>query len=280
MRLFKLLFFTHFLLYLSSALAEEKFTRILRDEHNAPVELQTEIVHLISKSDPQIKVDLIGAVHVGDASYYRLLDEKFTHYDSLLYELIAEKDAVINKKRSLSGISVIQLSLKELLQLEFQLDSINYQAPNFIHADLTSQEFTNSMQQRGESFTTMLYTLVMSEQNKQVDDPTKSEATSLKLLLSIISPKRSLIMKRVLAEQFVDMDYLMSMFVEEKGSTILTVRNDKALSVLQSELKKGNKHLGIFYGAAHLPDLEKKLVQNIGFVRSSQEWVSAWNLAK
>ena len=34
------------------------------------------------------RVDLIGAVHIGDTRYYKLLQKQFTTYDALLYELV------------------------------------------------------------------------------------------------------------------------------------------------------------------------------------------------
>ena len=38
------------------------------------------------------------------------------------------------------------------------------------------------------------------------------------------------------------------------------------------------KNLAIFYGAAHLPDLEERMVEKMGFERKATRWVTAWKL--
>ena len=66
------------------------------------------------------------------------------------------------------------------------------------------------------------------------------------------------------------------------GATINTIliadRNKAALQVLQKELVKGHKRIGIFYGAAHMPDFEKRLRLEYGFKQKSHLWVTAWDL--
>ena len=59
---------------------------------------------------------------------------------------------------------------------------------------------------------------------------------------------------------------------------ILTDRNKVALKVLARELAAGKKKLAIFYGAAHLPDLEERMVEKMGFERKATRWVTAWKL--
>ena len=64
----------------------------------------------------------------------------------------------------------------------------------------------------------------------------------------------------------------------KEGSVILTDRNTVALAVLAKELKAGKKSLAIFYGAAHMPDLEKRMIEKMGFERKGARWVTAWDL--
>ena len=44
------------------------------------------------------------------------------------------------------------------------------------------------------------------------------------------------------------------------------------------EMKNGKKKLAIFYGAAHCPDLEKRLLAQ-GYTRKGESWVTAWDLS-
>jgi hypothetical protein len=47
--------------------------------------------------------------------------------------------------------------------------------------------------------------------------------------------------------------------------------------VLDEQLHAGKEKLAIFYGAAHLPDMETRLLAR-GFRRTELEWVTAWDV--
>jgi hypothetical protein len=57
---------------------------------------------------------------------------------------------------------MLQQGLKNALELTFQLDEIDYQAGNFVHADMTPQEFEQSMAERGESLLSIMWGMMMS----------------------------------------------------------------------------------------------------------------------
>ena len=104
------------------------------------------------------------------------------------------------------------------------------------------------------------------------------EAALLAALFS--SPEeRARRLKRIMAEQFQDMEAATSVLDGPDGSTILTERNKAALGVLKSELAKGKKKIAIFYGAAHLADMEERLIAEFGLKRTGATWVTAWDLS-
>ena len=55
-------------------------------------------------------------------------------------------------------------------------------------------------------------------------------------------------------------------------------RNARAIRVLREQLMWNKRRLAIFYGAGHMPDLERRLVQGLGFTLESIEWVTAWTV--
>ena len=61
------------------------------------------------------------------------------------------------------------------------------------------------------------------------------------------------------------------------GSVIVTERNKVALDVLKHTLDSGKRHISIFYGAAHMPDMSQRL-RDMGFTPVSIEWETAWDL--
>ena len=44
--------------------------------------------------------------------------------------------------------------------------------------------------------------------------------------------------------------------------------------------RSGKKRIGIFYGAGHLADMEKRLAADFGLKRDREQWVEAWDLRK
>ena len=60
-------------------------------------------------------------------------------------------------------------------------------------------------------------------------------------------------------------------------SAIISERNKAALEVVSSEAALGKKSLALFYGAAHMPDLEKRL-QRQGWKKVNTDWIKAWSI--
>ena len=58
---------------------------------------------------------------------------------------------------------------------------------------------------------------------------------------------------------------------------LVTERNKAALKVLADTLGMGKKKIAIFYGAAHMTDMSKRL-EAMGFSPVSTRWNLAWDL--
>ena len=289
----------------------KKFIRMTMNPERSriPQSLDTSIIRFVPTDEKLAKagvtVDLIGAIHIGDQTYFQKLDKSFKQYDALLYEMVAEKDetggapqrwedrdqpgtgtaqaprktSVSEEKSFEAGMTVIggmQLGAKDMLGLAFQLDGINYNAPNMVHADMSPEEFAQKMKERGESFFTMFMQLFMQGLAQQRANK-QGGASDVALLFAFFSSDRELALKRVLAKQFAEVDIL-DMLGGEKGSTIITERNLIALDVLSEQLAKGKKRIGIFYGAGHLGDMSRRLVSDFGMKFTGEKWVEAWNL--
>lgn len=256
---------------------DDSFLRLRRSDDGDPLALETSIVSYVDEGH-QLTVDLVGAVHVGEKQYYAELNELFTSYDVLLYELVAPKDAKPDSRQGgVNAISAMQRGLQGVLELEYQLDRIDYKKPNFVHADLTPESFAKKMDERGESFAQMFFRMLGQSIAVQSRDPARSNDALL--LAALFSRERAKELKRVLALQFEDAIAQTAALDGPDGSTIITERNKEALRVLDEQIKKDKKRIGIFYGAAHLPDMEERLLKDFGLKRSGIKWLVAWNLA-
>lgn len=276
-----------------------EYVRIRRSERRSAVALETSIIHFDgSRRYPGKTVDLIGAIHLGEAQYYKTLNKRFEDYDVLLFEAVMPKEAVrrgfrpgggqgsgrrlgdeqewTEAKVGLQAISVLQLGMKDALGLEFQLAGIDYTCSNFVHADMTQEDFESTMAKRGESFSKLL----AQEMGKALVESQKVNpvAQQLDLMLSLLSSDRKYRVRRIAAVELTKANEGTAFAGSDGTSTIITERNKAALKVLRAQLQRGKKKIGIFYGAGHFPDMEERIVKEFGFQRKSEEWLTAWHL--
>lgn len=264
------------------------WVRLERGAQDEVLGMQTAVVRYAAKpvagaSESPVEVDLIAAVHVGDAAYYRQLNERFKQYDALLYELVAPEGTVVTPGRGTSNthpVGLLQNGIKLLLGLDHQLEYIDYTKPNFVHADMSPDEFMQAMQERKESFLQMYFRLLGEAMAQQNQMAAKGDSLDIELFSALFAKDRPRRLKIVMAKQMAEMESFMVSLGGEQGSVIISERNKKALEVLKQQLTMGKKHLGIFYGAGHLNDMGERLQKQFGLEPVAITWLTAWNLTE
>lgn len=274
----------------AGAKTDSEKTRFLRMQAGAngePKSLDTAVVTYKAPGVGGVTVDLIGAVHIGEASYYSALNQKFDEYEVLLYELVAPEGTTIPKggKRDGQGfnpIAMLQDASKDMLGLESQLEHIDYTKKHFVRADMTPTQIANKMAERGDTAITLaLDTLadVMRQQNMAAKNPQANSLYGVDPNISLGDLfGNPLKMKRLMATQFAATGSLDQAMGKSLNQLLIVDRNAEALKGLQRQIAQGKKHIGIFYGAAHLEDFEQHLVQDFGLVKQDQSWLKAWDL--
>ncbi|MDG2380285.1 MAG: hypothetical protein P8N76_01290 [Pirellulaceae bacterium] len=254
-----------------------EYVRVIKSEKGTPIALETSVASLESR-DGEVQVDLLGAIHVADASYYRELNKRFRDYDVVLYELVAPEGTRVPRggQKAQHPVGRMQQGIKGLLELAFQLDHIDYTRENLVHADMSPEEFSKSMKDRGESFVQILFRMMGQAAAKSSDQDRPSD---FDLIRALFASDRALRLKRVMATQFQDIEAQMQVLEGPNGSTLVGERNKKALSVLRKEMEKGHKKIGIFYGAAHMPDISRRLQEDFGMRPTDEEWLKAWDMS-
>lgn len=261
--------------------AETSFIRAQRNSDKVITALETAVISYkkINKAGKTIRVDLISAVHVADKEYYEQLNELFTTYDAVLYELVAPEGtdaSAIDMKDTSHPVSKIQVGMKNILNLSFQLDHIDYSKKNLVHADLSPDAIADSMSNKGESFIGMFFKLMLQSMAMQ---NSKGAGSDLQYLVAMLSENRALKLKRLLAVQFEDLEEVMPDLEGEQGSTIIAERNKKALEVLRQQLNQSKRSIAIFYGAGHMPDFDARLISEFGLKPEETHWLTAWKLS-
>ena len=257
--------------------AATQFTRISPSEEGRPAALQTAIVTYASRGDPErLSVDLVAAVHLGDKSYYAELNSRFTAYDALLYELVAPSGSVVSERASNSPgiLSTAQAMLANFLDLSFQLDEIDYGAANFVHADLSPQELRQSMAERNESLYVYFWRLYFAAMKDYSRDP-----YGVNDLATMMASGVGYDLKTLFAFELASMSMSGDILAGDSGSALIGDRNQRALDVLRQQIDSRSRRVGIFYGAAHLPDLEQRLLRDFGLIHERTVWIDAWRLS-
>ncbi|HMO26371.1 MAG TPA: hypothetical protein PKB10_08875 [Tepidisphaeraceae bacterium] len=235
-----------------------------------------------------VVVDLIGAVHIGEAAYFQALSDRFDNYDALLFELIKPVDGAVpgqpatrpasapDRGATLRVVGGLQGFMKNVLKLSFQLEEINYHRRTFVHADLDGETFARLQDERGESmFVLMLRSIIQGSRNKNL---ARHAPGPMDILNAMRAPDRDRQLKLLLGRQMGDIDAMTQLLDGPRGSVILTERNSKAVEVLRQQMKAGKRELGIFYGAAHMIGIEQMLLE-MGFEQVGEpQWITAWDM--
>lgn len=257
-----------------------EFIRIQRNENRDPVALQTAIAKYVpAGGEKGAEIDLVAVVHIGEQAYYERLNKEFEKYDAVLYELVApegNKPPKGGEMKSDNPLAMLQQGMKFFLGLEHQLEVVDYRKSNFIHADLSPEGMKKAMKERGDDEMTIILGVIADLLRKRNLDADKPEPQAPDISLTdLLNPKK---FKRIMAQQFEDAGGDVSL-----GGTINRLlvedRNKACIKVLQQQLTAGKKKIAIFYGAAHMPDFDKRLKEDFGMKRTESEWITAWNLA-
>jgi len=263
---------------LQSSIQEPEFIKLNEQPGNKA--LQVSVVRYKPRMGGEQYVDLIGAVHVGDKQYYQDLNELFKDYDAVLYELVAPEGTYIPKgggdSDNKSWLSSIQMGMKDVLGLSFQMEEIDYTPKHFVHADFTPEEFSQSMQDKGESVFGMVFKMWRAGLSQQLSG--QSTSSDMDLMVALFSSDRQNALKALMAKELVNSDGVLKVLEGPEGSTLVAARNQKALNILKQEMTKDHQSFAIFYGAAHLSDFHQRLVRDFDMVPTSTQWLDAWKL--
>ena len=256
----------------------DSFVRLDIDGQGVERALQVAVKRYRRDGDPPAAfVDLIGVVHVGDEAYYRELNASFRQYDALLYELVApeEHDTEFAVERKQGFITSAQIAMKDALGLAFQLDHVDYSAANFVHADLSPTALRASMDERGESLYVYFWRAFYAGMADYAKDPLGLR--SWQLLGALAASDDTARLRRAFARELIRSDAMIDALGGENGSALIQSRNERAMEVFDAQVDRGRQRIGIFYGAAHMPDFEERLLTR-GYASDETRWLDAWLL--
>lgn len=264
--------------------AESGFVRFVPGTETWQGELQTAVVSFENAAGAQL--DLVAAVHIGDSAYYEGLNSYFISRDAVLYELIADpgdRPTPGSLTTGGSGLGFVQQSLASFLNVDFQLQQIDYSPANFRHADLNPTQLQEIMRSKNENFFSMFFSLALAQmaatQNGAGADAQLSAFNLLSVTRALVAEDQANAFKYLFAEELGRSDGMNVGPALEQQLTILGDRNRVALKVLTGTLQEiPAGRISLFYGAAHMPGIEREITKSLAFTRTGQRWLSAWRV--
>ncbi len=226
-------------------------------------------------NDAGVRVDLLSAVHVAEPAFYRAISDRFPRYDAVAYELIGPEMIVPMD----AGASDAQAFLAAQGGLQNQADGINYHRKNFVHADL-SEEAIDRLEQKSNSF----WAQVGEGLGRAFTQTDEEQITGLAIVGDMVTsraaskPEKIRLMRRALGRAMaLSWRPVAGQYYPAGMDVIIGARNERAMQVVDDQLTKGRRTIGVFYGAGHMPDMERRLLER-GFHLKGTEWLTAWSV--
>ena len=263
---------------LEGAPGGETFLRFVKDGPRPGLEVG--VAHYVKAGAP--RVDLVGAVHAADAAYFREVQAILDRDDVVLYEMVKKAGddpwrKPTDAEREQSPISKFQSTIAKAFDLTFQLDEIDYRRRHFVHADMTAEEF---LAKGGGAITKEMASMIakigplldmVARMMNPPDDASAERKASARAMRTTV--------KGVLGAMLGASGGKAGGLLTGLGGDDLIIgqRNDVAIGVFDAQ-HQGARSIAIFYGAAHMPDLEKRLLAR-GYVRAGGRWITAWDVS-
>lgn len=263
------------------------YIRYAEDATSARLEVAIKTFTLPSGQE----VDLVGAVHIADASYYQALNRRFPAYDSVLFELVGDPrrltegapltEAQRARQPGGGAVSSLQQSAARYLKLTFQLGAIDYTGRNMVHADTTAEEFEQMQKERGESMATLFARAMQAQMSGSLNGTMSNDLDMIGLLKILVSPDSAAAFKKVLAKSFDQAEAATAALEGTTKSAILGGRNDVVVAKIREVLaNRKQRRIAVFYGGAHMPGIEAALLTDMKAKAAGEEWLAAWTMPR
>jgi hypothetical protein len=252
---------------------------------------------------------LVGVAHLGTPEYYGGLQKRLDAQTSVLFEGVGADE--LTKGAKLDTDSGLQSQLAKSLGLVFQLDAIDYQRPNFHNSDMTPERLNDAIVRRATPKPGEKKSGKSVEHHDTAAACTPNDASAIpkvdnqtyKMLMDALhgegemaetmgsmtaligsTPEMRETTKLMLLEalgqagELLDIAKSMSSELKDLFEVLITERNAEVLSQLESQVKKlgPDQSVAVFYGAAHMDEIAKRLTEHLSYKPGTQLWDTAF----
>jgi hypothetical protein len=232
------------------------------------IEMQTRAQRLVAPGKPDVW--LIGAVHVGTSKYYSMLQTLLDSQEMVLYEGVKPAGAEdVPMKPDPKAPRPVYKVLSDAIGLDFQLSDIDYNHPNWSDVDLTWDQMMALNKKASNGKPNQVDTIA------NLLNPQSQGSKTLASMLGAATPGTKEALKIIMVKVVASG---MGPGLDPNTTNIIVgARNQVVLKKLASVVNGANqpKSVGIFYGAMHLPGIEKALAASYGYKEADQKWFTS-----
>jgi hypothetical protein len=231
---------------------------------------------------------LTGVSHIGSTNYFAKLQTHLNAQTLVLFEGVGEHSQDFKNMKSDGGkndaapkaVGGLQTSLATSLGLVFQLDTIDYDRPNFRHSDLSIREIRELLAEprgsgggdAGEDFDNLL--------SMMQGDSFMNVVVQFGLGIVASSPRLQAMSKVTLIELITEMGGdpsrlgAISPELKQLLEVLIAKRNQRVMDDLKTALKEvGRKgSVSVFYGTGHMPEMETRLRKELHYQPVEDTW--------
>lgn len=287
----------------------QPYMRVTHDNNGAAsLDIVIREFHAPKKKMPVIY--LVGVSHIGDEAYYQNVQNRLEAMDLVLFEGVRASEERAKARphdpngppprkmpKREAGEYSLQAELAKSLGLSFQLDAIDYERPHFLNSDMTITQIAEVLNpgkkivppgsgvplkpepdSGAEQFQNLMSAMdgssfmggVIQMGVKLIGSSTKLQTL---VKLSFIEMLGSL-------EGDISRLEMPSPGLKELMQVLIEKRNQTVMNDLQAAIAEKNppKSIAIFYGAAHMPDMETRLETEFGYRPVKDEWLQAFDV--
>lgn len=275
---------------LGTARSVEPFLRI-QDGGGGTRILEIAVRTLRAPNDAPLRIHLVGVSHIGTQAYYDALQALLDGMDLVLFEGVGGDREEFLQRDPEADAEELQPALARALGLRFQLHAMDYGRPHFVNSDLSPGELMAffSGQSPGDFTREGLARL---EATMSAIQGQGLEADLSRLFLGMMSrhPPFALGVRWALVEILgaVRGDLAAVQGLPEDVSQLFRVLLRERNAVVIADLARlmdrpaPPRNVAVFYGAAHMHELQKRLTRDFEFQVEDSLWLPAFqgNLAR
>jgi hypothetical protein len=255
---------------------------------------------IVAYRDPQgVEVSLVAAYHVGEPGYYRALQRNLDAFEVLIYEgWTPEARAAglgeAGGRESETGDDFLDFLIDasnrasdfvfgRVLGFVSQWNRIDYKRPRFLNADMDLRTFNRRARETGEfraglsALPSLFRAYLHDIAHRLIHHPSSTEDLRVLVRALRAGKWRRGLKYLVLREAARIVDLPEEEEAEKTLKVTLGERNEIVLEALGEQIRAGKRRIGVFYGAAHMPGLERALVGDLGFRKVGERWLVAWD---